>query len=258
MSGRKNILPPFKLIDAQSLADDFESSVVTVVTATHLAISLETAGVTNNTGTFGVQHRIYKDSREYGPWVSLTLSSTPTIGDANMVDMLDLRVPPGQVRVIYTAAGDSVEQVELLTWPALAAADDGDYVVVGDASGARWAVAINKSGSAVEPTGAAWLAVPAANRVLADFSGATTAASMAAVAETAFNGLTGFTAAVVTDDTAADGTMTLTQVEPGPVTAASVHSAADLGAGSITASETTPGAIPNGTVTSWVTGNQEG
>ncbi len=107
MSGRKNILPPHKLIEAESLAADFESDPITITTATHLAITLETAGVTDNTGTFSVQYRVYKDDRESSEWINLTLTSVPTLEDADMTDLLDLRVPPGQVRVTFVASGST-------------------------------------------------------------------------------------------------------------------------------------------------------
>lgn len=105
MSGRKNILPPFKLLNAESLAASFESEPVTITTVTHVGITLETASVTDNTGTFGVQWRAYKDAQNYSAWATLSLSSTPTLADANMTDLLDLRLPPGQFRITFTAAG---------------------------------------------------------------------------------------------------------------------------------------------------------
>jgi hypothetical protein len=255
LSGRKNILPPFKLIDATSLATAFSSSPVTVTTTTHVAISIETSGVTGNTGTFGVSHQIYKDDREYGPWVPLTLTSVPTLANADIVDMLDLRVPPGRLKVTFVPAGGTAE-VQTLTWPALAAATNGDHIVVYDSAGTTWAVGIDKTGGAVvTPSSAAWTA--ATHKVLYDFSSGTTAASMAALAELAFNSLTGFTAAITTDDTAANGTMTLTQVTPGATTDPVPKNAAGGGAGSIAGVQSTPG-VRNGTVTSWVTGNMEG
>lgn len=105
MSGRKNILPAFKLVDGESLGASFASDPVTVNTATHVCFNITTAGVSDNTGTFAVEHRIYKDSGNYSGWASLTLSSAPTLGDDDAVFMLDLRLPPGQVRVVFTAAG---------------------------------------------------------------------------------------------------------------------------------------------------------
>ncbi len=95
--------------------------------------------------------------------------------------------------------------------------------------------------ASVAPTGVLWTAVASARRGLADISADTTAAQVAARAETAWNLLTGFTAAITSNDAAADGTMLFTQVEPGPVTNPVPKNAAESGAGSILGVETTPG-----------------
>jgi hypothetical protein len=105
MSGRKNAIPAYKLVNAQSLAASFQSAAVTLATATHIGFNIDTASVTDNTGTFGVQHRIYKDSNTYSEWADLTLSATPTLADADATMLLDITVPPGQVRLTFTAAG---------------------------------------------------------------------------------------------------------------------------------------------------------
>jgi len=95
--------------------------------------------------------------------------------------------------------------------------------------------------SPTEPTGAIWTAIAAANKDSIDVTLEASAAAVAAAAEVALNALTGFTAAVTSDDTAADGTMSLTQAEPGAVTNPVVKNATDAGAGSITGTEDTPG-----------------
>lgn len=103
-----------------------------------------------------------------------------------------------------------------------------------------------------EPTGAIWTGTAAARRVLIDSTdlGVNTAAQMAAAAETALNTLTGFTAAITTDDTAANGTMTLTQVVRGPTTNPVPKNADDSGAGGITGVQTTAGVASNVDLTS--------
>jgi len=68
-----------------------------------------------------------------------------------------------------------------------------------------------------------------------------TAIEVAASVEAAIDALTGFTALIVTDDTAADGTMTFTHQAYGDVADADLKSFDDAGAGSITFDETTPG-----------------
>lgn len=135
-------------------------------------------------------------------------------------------------------------EVQTLTFPAKAGATAGDYVVFYDQSGTAWAASLDVTGSDPEPTGDAWAAVAAGNKVHVDISGATTAANVAALVETDIDGLTGFTAVITSDDSAADGTMTLTQVVPGVTTNASTYVEDDTGGagnGSISAAETTPG-----------------
>ncbi len=93
--------------------------------------------------------------------------------------------------------------------------------------------------AAQTPTGAAWTA--ATHKGLADISADTTAAQVAARAETALDALTSITGKITTDDSAANGTMLLTQIVPGPVTNPVVKDFDDAGAGTITGVQTTAG-----------------
>ncbi len=100
------------------------------------------------------------------------------------------------------------------------------------------------------PTGPIWTALSASRKGIVDVSGATDAASVAALAEIGFNALTGFTALITTNDVAANGTMLLTQVTAGAVANPVPKNAAEDGAGGIsvainTAGVTT-GAAPTG------------
>lgn len=133
------------------------------------------------------------------------------------------------------------KEVQTLTFPAKADATAGDYFVVTDTAGNTWAAALDKTGADPAPTGAIYTAVNAARKVNVDISGATTAAEVAAAVEAAFDALTGVTSVLVTDDSAADGTMTFTGVNAGNVATAQVKNADDSGAGSITQATTTPG-----------------
>ena len=92
---------------------------------------------------------------------------------------------------------------------------------------------------AAVPTGALWLA--ADFKTLVSTGDLVDDEDIAARVETALNALTGFTAAITTDDTEADGTMTLTQVATGVVAAPVPKSEDDSGVGSITTDATTPG-----------------
>jgi hypothetical protein len=136
-------------------------------------------------------------------------------------------------------AGESA--IETLTFLTKANTVDGDYVVVFDSTGTAWAIAADATGSSAVPTGAVWLAIPAANKAQADISAATSAADVAAAFELAFDALTGFTAVIVSDDTAADGTMTMTTTIRGPVTASDPQAEDDATAGTITAASTNVG-----------------
>jgi hypothetical protein len=140
-----------------------------------------------------------------------------------------------------------VVQVDTLTFPAFAAAVDGDYFIVTDTAGDEWAVAFDATGASAEPTGARWLAVPPAQRAQCDISAAVTAVDVAAAVELIFDALGGVT--VATDDSAADGTMTFTQPDRGVVANPETFNADDTGAGTITTAATTPGVDPAVNVT---------
>lgn len=104
--GRKTALPGYKLATAESLAADFETAAVTVLTMDNVGINIATSGVTDNTGTFAVEHRIYKDEQNYSAWAELTLSPAPSLASADDVLFINLnQLPPGQIRVTFTAAG---------------------------------------------------------------------------------------------------------------------------------------------------------
>jgi hypothetical protein len=138
----------------------------------------------------------------------------------------------------YVAGTASVQG---LTFAAKASTTNADYVVIYAADGTAYAVAADLTGASSAPTGAAWVAIPALQKTQVDISGATTAASVAALFETAFNSISGFTAKITTDDTAGSGAMSITQVVRGVTSAGVPHNAADSGAGSITVANTTTG-----------------
>ena len=125
-------------------------------------------------------------------------------------------------------------EITTLTFPALAGATAGDHAIFYDASGDAWGVSLDVAGTDPEPSGALWVALDAGKAAHVDISAATTAASVAALVETALNALTGFTAAFTTNDTAADGTMILTNDVDGVAVDADVFDEDESGAGSIT------------------------
>lgn len=139
---------------------------------------------------------------------------------------------------------------------------DGTITITSDAYGATGATAPHNTGdtgagsiattltttgvSLTAPSGAIWTAVAAANKAVVDLTdaGASTAAQVAAAVETAIDALTGFTAVITSDDTAANGTMLLTQTVRGPTTDPVPKDATDAGAGTITGVESTAGVTP--------------
>lgn len=151
-----------------------------------------------------------------------------------------------------------VAEVQTLTYAALAGTTDGDFVIVEDTAGVKYALAADTTGGAlVTPAGALWTA--ADHKALVDISSGTDAASVAALMEIGWNALTGFTAAITTDDTAANGTMTLTQVIKAPVVNPVPKNFDESGAGSITGVETTAGvAAQTPTGAAWTAATYKG
>jgi hypothetical protein len=143
------------------------------------------------------------------------------------------------------AAGDDFlageSEVNTLTFEAKASMDDGEYLVITDTNGDLWAIAADLTGSSAEPTGAIWLSIDSGKKDQVDLSGVSTAIEVAAAFESQFNGLSGFSSLVTLDDSAADGTMTVTHVARGPVANAQSLLEDDGGAGGIGVAETNPG-----------------
>ena len=166
--------------------------------------------------------------------------------------LLDLLGPNGgdtvSVQAVYSNGttgaktfASGVVEVDTITFAAKASTANGDYFVVNDYLGGAWAVALDTLGTgAATPTGAAWVAIPAANKVYLDISSATDGADVAALVETGINLLVGFTTVI----TAADSTDTLVCTAPfaGVVTAPTNYTKnGAAGTGSIGAVATTPG-----------------
>lgn len=252
MSGRKNFFT-HKVADAQSLASSFVTDPVKLETVSLVGYNISTADVTNNVGEFGIQHRMWIDANTYSAWNDLTLDSDSILADADAtLEIIASKLPPGELRLKYSALD---AQVQTLTFPTKAASADGDYIVITDKNGDEWAFAMDKTGAAAAtPTGAAWTAIPSARKVYYDISGGGTAASVAALAETALNALTGFSSVFTTDDSAANGTMTLSATAAGYGVAPVGYSKDDSGAGSITGVITSG---PDGTAAIFVSGSQE-
>jgi hypothetical protein len=89
------------------------------------------------------------------------------------------------------------------------------------------------------PTTDKWTAIASAKKGTVDISACTDAASVAAAFEVAFDGLTGFSALVTTDDDAADGTMLFTGVANDDIGALEAYEAADVESVTIICAEET-------------------
>lgn len=197
------------------------------------AVALDKTGLAANTPTGAAWVAVAAGRRVY---VDVSLAVTATnVCDAVRTALNALTGFTAAVTLSGTATVVATMVVKApVTAPAVHNKDD---------SGAGSITATNGTAGvqSVAPSGAIWLAIASARRGIADISSDSTAAQVAARAETAFNLLTGFTAAITTDDTAADGTMKFTQTAFGPVSDFVPKNGAESTAGTITVAETTPG-----------------
>jgi len=150
-----------------------------------------------------------------------------------------------EISTVTTIADTGVLEVQTVTFQTKAASTAGDYVVIEDSLGIKYAVAVNKTGTDAAPTGAIWAAIPSDFKKQCNISAETSAVNVAAAFELSFNEIRGFTTAITTNDTAADGTMTFTQVRMANVSPVVVKNATDAGAGGIAKAETTAGVASN-------------
>ena len=107
---RKNLIVPYKLESAKSLATDFQSSVINIENIDNIAFIIETSSVTDNTGTFGVQVRFKKPNSptEMTEWISLTLDTAPTLADTDGEFYVYLNgLVATEIRLTFTAAGST-------------------------------------------------------------------------------------------------------------------------------------------------------
>lgn len=108
---RKELLTGYQLKDNQSLAADFQTAATTVKNIDNVGVNISTTGVTTNTGTFNVQHRVVQTvnpgtgaALAFSDWATLTLSPPATLANADTVILINLnQLPPGEIRVTFTA-----------------------------------------------------------------------------------------------------------------------------------------------------------
>ena len=194
--------------------------------------------------TANVPVKWYKDPHELAVAITAALNSAAT-NETHTCVYID-----GTGKFKFTATGtvlsltwsyQSVANVQTVTFPTVAGATAGDFIVLYDHLDRAWGISLDKTGSNDQPTSAVWTAIPAARKVHVDISGDTSAADVAASVETAFDLLTGVASYFATDDTAADGTLEVTNAVEGAVTDSVVSNANGSGAGSITVADDTVG-----------------
>lgn len=97
MSGRKNVILPYKLIDAHALSASFDSKAVNIQYLDNIAFQLSVT-TTANTGTFSVQV-----SLDGQIWDTLSLSpAIPALADASTVITINLnQLPYTWVRIHF-------------------------------------------------------------------------------------------------------------------------------------------------------------
>lgn len=102
MSGRKNIITPYKILDGQSLAAAFESPPVDIAWQDNVAVEIVTSGVTTNSGQFSIQVTISGST-----WQDVTLSpSIPALNNANDTIVCNLnQLPFKAFRIAFTGPG---------------------------------------------------------------------------------------------------------------------------------------------------------
>ena len=128
---------------------------------------------------------------------------------------------------------EGTRQVDILTFQSTANSVAADYIVITDTNGNTWAAALKVSAVDAPPTGTAWTNVAAARRTFVDVTAGLTAAQVATAVKVALN-LLGINAVITLDDSAANGTLTLTGIARGVVSVPVPHATNDVGAGTIT------------------------
>lgn len=178
----------------------------------------------------------------------------PGAGDSETIDLFGSSGGANRfsIQAVYDVQTPSAKtfdsggaEVDTGTFAAQADTDPGDYIVIYDTAGLGWALAADITGSDPEPTGAVWVAIPAARKAQVDLSAATDAASVATAFATAFNLLTDvpITALAATADVGFTGDLY------GVVDAPEVHNEDDSGDGSISVVVTDAGVASEVNVT---------
>lgn len=102
MSGRKNVLPPYKSLAAGDLSQATVTSASTNIEGyDNISIQINATGTPS--GTFEIQGSVDNSN-----WIALDLSSVPTLSgaaDQILVNLVDLAFP--WIRTVYTKVSGS-------------------------------------------------------------------------------------------------------------------------------------------------------
>lgn len=121
---RKDVLTPFRVATAQSLAAPFTTTPTTVTYTDNCSYQINVT-TTNSTGTFFVQGSLdyaidvtTNTVKNSGTWADLNLSGSPTVNAADDTILIDLnQLPYNAIRLRYasTIAGTGIASVYIMT-----------------------------------------------------------------------------------------------------------------------------------------------
>ncbi len=184
-----------------------------------------------------------ENSLRFSARVSLSAATVATaitvqVEDSPAEDVWELVGSEASATVSAKTFTQGVREATAITWPATAAATQGDYVHVVTQDGTKIAVWLDIDANGTAPTGVLYAASDVQIKV--SIVGGGSAAANAALARAAVVANATW-AAKLTTSVVTTATFTATQVLGGAVTDAAPLSANDGGAGSITISVTTAG-----------------
>lgn len=92
------------IADAADMSNDFISDTYSVTSSRILNVFIDCANVTDNTGTFVLQHR-GNNGTVQTQWQNIDISAVFNVADADISHNAWLQLPPCDLRISYTSAG---------------------------------------------------------------------------------------------------------------------------------------------------------